>query len=354
MANQGTQEQFSSEKLPIVLVHRLPSFKFPPKPSFKEHLLSHFHLLDPHESPEPYDSFLSRHAHSIRALITIGPTSITAEFLKLLPCLGLIVGTSAGTDHIDLPFCRSRGIIVTNASSAFAEEVADCAVGLLIDVLRRISAADRFVRAGVWPVKKEYPLGFKASLLSFTGYSFSILFFLVKLGGKRVGIVGLGNIGSKVAKRLSAFESSIAYNSRKKKQSVPFPFYANVCDLAANSDVLVLCCALTDETYHIINKDVMVALEKQGVIINVGRGSLIDEKELVQCLVRGEIGGAGLDVFEDEPNVPKELFELDNVVLSPHCAVMTPQSFEALLKLIVANLKAFFSNKPLLSVVSNE
>ncbi|XP_022737166.1 glyoxylate/hydroxypyruvate reductase HPR3-like [Durio zibethinus] len=333
MSNKETQ--VSSEELPIVLVHRLPSFKLPSKPSFNDHLLSDFHLLDPHDSPEPYDSFMSRHAPSIRALIIVGPTPITAEFLKLLPCLELIVGTSAGLDHIDLPACWSRGITVTDSGLAFSEDVADCAVGLLIDVLRRISAADRFVRGRMWPVKKEYPLGFK-------------------LGGKQVGIVGLGSIGSEVAKRLSAFRCSIAYTSRKKKQSVPFPFYANVCDLAANSDVLILCCALTEETYHIITKDVMVALGKTGVIINVGRGSLIDEKELVQCLVRGEIDGAGLDVFENEPNVPKELFGLDNVVLSPHCAVMTPQSFEALLQLISANLKAFFSNKPLLSVVSNE
>ena len=166
--------------------------------------------------------------------------------------------------------------------------------------------------------------------------------------------MGLGSIGSEVAKRLSAFGCIIAYNSRKKKQSVPFPYYARVCDLAANSDVLILCCALTEKAHHVINKDVMVALGKQGVIINVGCGSLIDEKELVQCLVRGEIGGAGLDVFENEPNAPKELFELDNVVLSPHCAVMTPESFEALLELIVTNLKAFFSTKPLLSAVSIE
>ncbi|KAK6251217.1 hypothetical protein SCA6_005222 [Theobroma cacao] len=337
MATKETdnQQQRSSQELPVVLVNRLPSFRLPSKPPFEDDLLSHFHLLDPHDSPEPYDSFLSRHANSIRALITVGPTPVTAEFLNLLPCLGLVVGTSAGLDHIDLPACRSRGIAVTNASAAFSEDVADCAVGLLIDVLRRISSADRFVRGRMWPAKKEYPLGFK-------------------LRGKRVGIVGLGSIGSEVAKRLSAFDCSIAYSSRKKKPSVPFPFYANVGDLASNSDVLILCCALTEETTHIVNKDVMIALGKQGVIINVGRGYLIDEKDLVQCLVRGEIGGAGLDVFENEPNVPKELLGLDNVVLSPHRAVMTPESFEALLQLTVANLKAFFSNKPLLSVVSNE
>ncbi|MBA0844786.1 hypothetical protein Goarm_023117, partial [Gossypium armourianum] len=294
MADKETQQP---EGLPVVFLHRPPSFILP----FGDHLRSQFHVLDPYESPEPYESFLARHASSIRALMTMGPTLVSAEFLDRLPVLELIVATSAGLDHIDLPACRSRGIVVTNASPAFAEDVADCAVGLLIDVLRRISAADRFVRGRMWPVKETYPLGFK-------------------LGGKRVGIVGLGSIGSEVAKRLSAFGCTIAYTSRNKKQSVPFPFYANVRDLAANSDVLVLCCALTKETYHLVNKDVMVALGKEGVIINVGRGSLINEKELVQCLVGGEIGGAGLDVYENEPNVPKELFGLDNVVLSPHSA----------------------------------
>ncbi|OMO81018.1 hypothetical protein COLO4_23803 [Corchorus olitorius] len=336
MANNETQQdQFSSGPLPIVLLHRLPSFKHFPDPPFRDLLYSNFNLLDPHDSPhEPYDSFLTRHAHSITALVTVGPTPVTDEFLQRLPCLKLVVGTSAGVDHIDLPACRSRGITVTNASSAFSEDVADYAVGLLIDVLRRISAADRFVRGRMWPFEKNHPLGFK-------------------LSGKRVGIVGLGSIGSEVAKRLSAFDCSIAYTSRNKKPSVPFPFHANVLDLATNSDILVLCCALTEKTHHIVNKNVMLALGKQGVIINIGRGSLIDEKELVQCLIQGEIGGAGLDVFEDEPNVPKELCGLDNVVLSPHCAVMTPEAFEALRDLIVANLKAFFSNKPLLSVFSS-
>ena len=173
----------------------------------------------------------------------------------------------------------------------------------------------------------------------------------LQLGGKRVGIVGLGNIGSEVAKRLVAFGCAIAYNSRKKRSSVSFPYYADVCDLAANSDILVICCALTSETHHIINKDVMTALGKEGVIINVGRGSLINEKELVQFLVEGQIRGAGLDVFENEPIVPRELLELDNVVLSPHNAVVTPEAFEALQELAIANLEAFFSNKPLLSPI---
>lgn len=154
-----------------------------------------------------------------------------------------------------------------------------------------------------------------------------------------------------VAKRLETFGCIIAYNSRKKKPNVPFPYYSTVQDLAGNSDALILCCSLTNETRHLINKDVMMALGKKGVVINVGRGALVDEKELVEFLVRGEIGGAGLDVFEDEPNVPKELFGLDNVVLSSHKAGTTPESIDGLRKVIVGNLDAFFANKPLLSQV---
>ncbi|XP_042511686.1 glyoxylate/hydroxypyruvate reductase HPR3-like [Macadamia integrifolia] len=174
------------------------------------------------------------------------------------------------------------------------------------------------------------------------------------LGGKRVGIIGMGSIGSEVAKRLEPFGCRISYNSRKKKPRVAFPFYSNVHDLAANSDVLILSCALTKETYHIIKRDVLLALGEKGVIINVGRGALIDEKELVQCLVQGEIGGAGLDVYENEPIVPKELFVLDSVVLSPHKAVLTPESFAASSKMAMGNLEAFFAGKPLLSPVKDE
>ncbi|CAK7335409.1 unnamed protein product [Dovyalis caffra] len=306
--------------LPTVLIHRLPSFNFP----IAARLFTHFHLLDPITSPPTSPALF----HSIRALLCVGPTPVTSDTLNHLSSLQIVVGTSAGVDHIDLADCRRRNIAVTNAGTAFSEDAADYAVALLIGVLRRVSASDRYVRGGFWPVNGDYPLGFK-------------------LGAKRVGILGLGSIGSEVAKRLAAFGCSIAYFSRKKKASVSFPYYENAIDLAANSDVLIVCCALTDETQHIVSKDVMVALGKEGVIINVGRGPLVDEKQLVGFLVRGELGGAGLDVFENEPNVPKELCELDNVVLSPHCAVLTPESFEALQDVAIANLKAFFSNRPL-------
>nr|XP_023928473.1 glyoxylate/hydroxypyruvate reductase HPR3-like [Quercus suber] len=176
----------------------------------------------------------------------------------------------------------------------------------------------------------------------------------MELKGKRIGIVGLGSIGQEVAKRLEAFGCSISYNSRKQKQSFSYPFYSNVVKLSANSDALVICCGLSDQTHHLINKEVLLALGKEGVIINVGRGAIIDEKEMVQCLVQGDIGGAGLDVFENEPNVPKELFALDNIVLSPHRGAFTHETLTSMREIVVGNLEAFFSNKPLLSQVIND
>ena len=161
--------------------------------------------------------------------------------------------------------------------------------------------------------------------------------------GKRVGIVGLGSIGLEVAKRLEAFGCIILYNSRKEKPFVSYPFYSNVVELAANNDALVICCELNDQTCHMINKEVMLALGKKWVLINVRRGAIVDEKVMVWCLVQGEIAGAGLDVFENEPDVPKELFAMDNVVLSPHQASLTSESSKALCELLVSNLEAFFS-----------
>ncbi|KAL8112397.1 glyoxylate/hydroxypyruvate reductase HPR3-like [Apium graveolens] len=307
---------------PLVLNHRSPHFSY----TITDWLQTRFQLLEPDDPDFPTLS------QSVRALAVAGPSPLTAHTIRQLPSLELVVCSGAGVDHVDLAECKKRGVKVTNAGDAFSADVADYAVGLLIDVLRHVSASHRFVRAGLWPVKGGYPLA-------------------SKVGGKRVGIVGLGSIGSEVAKRLEAFGCEIAYNSRKKRTQVSYTYYANVIDLATNSDALIVCCASTKETHHLINKDVMTALGKSGVVVNVGRGALIDEKELVKFLVRGEIGGAGLDVYENEPKVPEELLGLDNVVLSSHTAVCTPESMEALKGVVVGNLEAFFSNKPLLSQI---
>ena len=173
----------------------------------------------------------------------------------------------------------------------------------------------------------------------------------IEVSAKGVGIVGLGSIGMEVAKRLEAFGCIILYLSRKKKPFITYPFYSNMLELASNSDALVICCPLNEQTRHTVNKEVMLALGNKGVVVNVGRGSLIDEEELVKCLMEGHIGGAGLDVFENEPNVPQQLLVLDNVILSPHNAAFTNETFMAAAQLVEDNLEAFFSNKSLVTPV---
>ncbi|XP_054781995.1 glyoxylate/hydroxypyruvate reductase HPR3-like [Prosopis cineraria] len=296
-----------------------------------------FNFIHFSSSTVPLHQFLTSHnlhPSSICALLCSGLEPVTGvEILHHLPSLGLLITATSGTDHIDFLECHRRGVKVANAGSVFSEDVADLAVGLFIDVMRKITATDRYVRrraclATSW----NFPLG-------------------SKVRGKRVGIVGLGSIGLEVAKRFEAFGCIISYNSRTKKSTVPYTFYSNVVELASSCNALIVCCPLNEQTRHIINREVMLALGKEGVIVNVGRGALIDEKELVKCLIKTEIGGAGLDVFEDEPSVPRELLDLDNVVLSPHLGGFTSESFMRVAEVVGQNLEAFFSDKPLITPV---
>ncbi|KAG8064150.1 hypothetical protein GUJ93_ZPchr0004g39700 [Zizania palustris] len=267
-----------------------------------------------------------------RAAVLMGGGSIRADaaFLDAVPSLRCVVSTAAGVDHIDLAECARRGVVVANAGTVYSADVADHAVGMVIDVLRRVSAADRLVRRGLSHLP---PLG-------------------SKLGGKRVGIIGLGSIGSLIAKRLEAFGCVVSYHSRRPKDSVRYRYFHGARALAAESDVLVVACALNGETRRIVAGDVLDALGRDGVLVNVGRGANVDEAELVRALREGRIAGAGLDVFEDEPiGLPAELLSMDNVVLTPHVAVWTSESRSDLRRHTVANLEAFFSGKPLLTPV---
>ncbi|KAH7577819.1 hypothetical protein JRO89_XS01G0303800 [Xanthoceras sorbifolium] len=375
--------------LPGVLVVKPP----PPLTLFGDKFVSEkFKLLKAWESLLPLEEFLISNSQSIQAILCSGASPVTPDILRLLPSLRLVVTASAGLNHINLPECHRRGITVTNSGNVFSDDCADAAVGSLIDVWRKVSAADRYVRQGLWMTRGDYALGSKNSFFRAKLNRFFVIISIKRLefeylkaksnvkrtqacflkskivvkrngllvddlnhqlGGKRVGIVGLGRIGLEVAKRLEAFGCTILYNSRKEKP-VSYTFYSNICELAANSNALIICCGLTDQTRHMIDRQVLLALGKKGVIVNIGRGPIIDEKELVRCLVEGEIGGAGLDVFENEPNVPQELFALDNVVMSPHSAAFTTESFIALCELVVGNLEAFFSDKPLLSPVTDD
>ncbi|KAK7390070.1 hypothetical protein VNO78_25369 [Psophocarpus tetragonolobus] len=288
-----------------------------------------YSFLKAFSSELPLHQFLSKQnvdPSSIQAILCNPLQQVSADVLRLLPSVSIIVTTSAGTDHIDLAQCSCLGIQVVCVPGDQADDVADMAIGLLIDVMMKISAAYRHFSK--WGPSRP-----------------SNLYFGSKLKGRRVGIVGLGKIGKKVAKRLEALDCRIMYHSRNEKPFITYPFYSNVVDLARNSDVLVLCCPLNEQTRRIVNREVMLTLGKDGVIVNVGRGALIDEKELVRCLMEGEIRGAGLDVFENEPTVPKELFPLDNVVLSPHAATLTSDNFTEVCELAAEALEVFFSSK---------
>ncbi|XP_059069936.1 hydroxyphenylpyruvate reductase-like [Cryptomeria japonica] len=278
------------------------------------------------------EAFLTQHSQSIRGVVCGRKDGINAHMIDALPCLEIVATSSVGFDKVDLAKCRQRNIAVVYTPDVLTDDVADLTIALMLDALRQISASDRYVRQGLWQSKGDYKL-------------------TCKLSGKRVGIVGLGRIGSAIAKRAQAFGCSIAYYSRSKKPDVPFMYHSNVIDLAASSDVLVVACSLTKDTHHIVNKSVLDALGTKGTLVNVGRGALVDEKELVKALVEGRIQGAGLDVFENEPHVPQELYNLENVVMVPHMGCATWETTKAMADLIVGNLEAHFSKKPLLTPV---
>ncbi|XP_014522918.1 glyoxylate/hydroxypyruvate reductase HPR3-like [Vigna radiata var. radiata] len=297
-------------------------------PVFEAENSHKYRFLKAFSSKVPLHQFLTEQKvdpSSIQAILCNPSQKVSADAIRLLPSLGIIVTPSAGTDHIDLVECSRHSIQVASTAGDHAGDVADMAVGLLLDLVCKISAADRHVRKRGPSMPLNLSFGFK-------------------LKGKRVGIIGLGKIGTAVAERLEAFGCRMMYNSRNEKAFISYPFYSNVVELAGDSDVLVVCCALNEETRHIVNREVMLALGKDGFIVNVGRGALIDENELVQCLMKGEIGGAGLDVFENEPIVPTHLFSLDNVVLSPHNSAFTSDFFHESCKLAAETLQVFFSS----------
>lgn len=275
--------------------------------------------------------FFKEHSHSIRAIVGNASAGADAETIDTLPKLEIISSYSVGLDKIDLAKCKEKGIRVTNTPDVLTEDVADLAIGLILATLRRLCACDRYVRSGGW----------KAGDFKLT----------TKFSGKSVGIIGLGRIGTAIAKRAEAFNCPISYFSRTQKPDVNYKYYPSVIDLAANCQILIVACPLTAETHHIINRQVIDTLGPKGVLINIGRGPHIDEPELVSALVEGRLGGAGLDVFEQEPHVPEELFGLENVVLLPHVGSGTVETRNAMADLVIGNLEAHFLNKPLLTPV---
>ncbi|KAM3699771.1 hypothetical protein ACB098_05G049500 [Castanea mollissima] len=294
----------------------------------EQELQRRYNVLKLWTAPEK-SQFIKDHSATIRAIVGDGGHGADAEMIEALPRLEILSSNSVGVDKIDLEKCREKGIRVTYTPDVLTDEVADLAIGLILAVLRRLCASDRYVRSGKWK-KGDFKL-------------------TTKFTGKTVGIIGLGRIGMAIAKRAEAFDCPICYFSRTEKPDTKYKYYPSVLELASNCQILVVACSLTAETRHIVNREVMNALGPKGVLINIGRGPHVDEPELVSALVQGRLGGAGLDVYEHEPEVPEELFSLENVVLLPHVGTATVETRKAMADLVVGNLEAHFSNKPLLT-----
>jgi lactate dehydrogenase-like 2-hydroxyacid dehydrogenase len=264
-------------------------------------------------------------------LRAIAGGNVDAELMDKLPKLEIIANFGVGYDSIDTKAAKQRGIHVTNTPNVLNDAMAEITVGLMVALARRLPQSDRFVREGKW-TKGSYPLQ-------------------VELNGKTVGILGLGRIGKEIALRLQAMKMRVVYHGRHRQPDEPYLYYDKLVDMARDSDWLVLIAPGGKATDRIVNREVLEALGPEGFLVNMGRGTLVDEPVLVEMLQQGGIAGAALDVFEKEPNVPEALFGLDNVVLSPHQGSATHQTRNKMGDLVVANLVAHFEGEPLISAV---
>jgi lactate dehydrogenase-like 2-hydroxyacid dehydrogenase len=277
-------------------------------------------------------AFLAAAGGRIRGAATsTGFGRVGHELLALLPHLEIVASFGVGYDNIDTAACARRGVVVTNTPDVLDEEVADLALGLTLATLRRIPQADRFVRAGLWE-KGSFPLS-------------------PTLRGRHVGIVGLGRIGKTVARRFEGFGVPIGYHGRHR-QEVPYAYHSDLRGLAEVSDLLVVCTPGGSETRRMIDAALLEALGPQGVLINVSRGSVVDQAALIAALRAGTILAAGLDVLEDEPHVPAALLALDNVVVLPHVGSRSLHTRNAAGRLVADNLLSWFAGSGPLTPVA--
>jgi len=278
------------------------------------------------------EEMLNKVGAKIRAVVTTHGGGFKKELLERLPNLEIVCSSSVGLDTLCVEECKARGIPVTNTPEVLTNDVADMAMMLTLTTLRRMLPAVEWIKSGNWVEKGMMPLN-------------------TSLTGKKLGIVGLGRIGKAIAHRAEAFGMQVCYYEPKKQDGVYYRYYDNLVELAREVDILAPVIPGGPKTKNLINREVLSALGSDSYLINVSRGSVVDEPVLVELLKEGAIAGAGLDVFADEPNVPKELLEMDNVVLSPHCASGTVETRGAMAQLVVDNLAAHFAGKPLLTAV---
>ena len=302
-------------------------------PALEQQLAADYDLHRLADQADP-DEFLARRGGDFTGLVTsAGGTGAPSALIAALPALRVISSFGVGLDRIALAAARKRGIAVGYTPDVLNDCVADTAFALLLDVARRTAEADRFVRAGRWAAGQAFGLGRKVS-------------------GARLGIVGLGRIGQTIARRAGGFDMDVRYHSRRPVAAVPWAHEPVLTELARWADFLVIITAGGDETRHLIDDSVLDALGPRGFLINAARGSVIDEAALVRALVERRIAGAGLDVFEREPQVPAELLALDNVVLLPHIASGTEETRQAMAQRVLDNLAAFFTEGRLVSAAT--
>ncbi len=315
----------SSEKIDLV-VHG------PRKPVVDSGFSDQF-VLHHFETTGDLERMTPELAAKVRGMaITYNTVRGDARTLALFPKLEIVSSFGVGYDHVDAAYARDHKIMVTNTPDVLTEEVADIAMGLLISTLREFIKADKYLRAGLWHTQ-QYPLSAGS------------------LRDRKVGMVGMGRIGQAIARRLEASRVPVAYHTRNPVAGLPYQHYPSLIEMAKAVDTLVVIVPGGAGTAKMVNADVMKALGPRGVIINVARGTVVDEQALIQALKSGSILAAGLDVFEREPNVPDELKALQNVVLLPHIGSASVVTRSAMDQLVVDNLKAWFAGKPPLTPV---
>jgi lactate dehydrogenase-like 2-hydroxyacid dehydrogenase len=303
-----------------------------PEPSLAGELEQRKTLLHLPTGPQRAE-FLDRHAADVTVILSCGRPGVDSGLMAQLPNLEAIANFGAGVDAIDLDAARTRGIAVSNTPDVLSDTVADTALGLILDTMRGFSAADRYVRAGRWPVEGALP-------------------YSRDLSGTQVGILGLGRIGSAIATRLLGFDCAVAYHNRHEIPDSPYRYAASPVELAGSVDVLVAATAGGPETSQLVDRRVLEALGPQGYLVNIARGSVVDEEALIDLLRSGGLAGAGLDVFAHEPQVPAALRELDNVVLLPHVGSNTARARTAMAQLALRNIDEWLTNRRLVTPVT--
>ena len=291
-------------------------------PALEQQLAQDYELHPLWKEADP-DAFLAQHGAEFEGLVTSARVGASAALINALPALKVISSFGVGYETIAIAEAQRRQIQVGYTPEVLNDCVADIAMGLVIDVARGMSASDRYAREKKW-LKSPYPL-------------------TTRVSGKRLGIVGLGRIGQVIARRASGFDMDIRYHNRKPNPALPYVYEPSLAALASWCDFLVVASAGGAETKHLISRDILQALGPRGFLINISRGSVIDEEALIEALEQNLIAGAGLDVYEDEPNIPERLLALDNAVLLPHLASATHETRQAMADLVMDNLRSFFS-----------